>query len=365
MGSLGNTPRQQTVLKLAARKSFAFGLLFRQQEDLPIDLTGATIRFVLAEPDYRGGAVLLTRTAELIDAELGVAQVSLQAVDLNLVEDDYPFSVTIVSALGYSTLVLSGVVTISENADTGTSGTYTDIDPSTNFAVYIGNGNTLTISVERVDGMDVIVSEKLALAAAAAATAVAAAAAAEDASAVAEALLGLGIRSDRLALGQESVPREFATSLITMSSSNLRFSFFTARKSETITKIRTVSGAAAEATPTLCRVGLYEVSAAGDLTLVASTANTTSLWAAASTGYDTALSASYDVVAGVRYAVGLLCVTAASAPTAAGAVSGPSADVGRAPRISGVVGGQTNLPSTVLAASVTDSTNRPYAVLLP
>ena len=145
----------------------------------------------------------------------------------------------------------------------------------------------------------------------------------------------------------------------------MRLVYFTARKSETVSSLRTLSGTAAGATPTLCRVGLYGVAANGDLTLLASTANTTSLWSAATTRYDTALSASYAVTAGIRYAVGLLCVTGASLPTVYVNNGGAAAEVGLDPRLCGVVAGLTDLPSSVTAASVGDTAVRPYGVLLP
>lgn len=174
-------------------------------------------------------------------------------------------------------------------------------------------------------------------------------------------------RDNALTAGEALMPRDVASSAVTMSSGNLRLAYFTARKSEVVTTLRvTTNSTAAGATPTLVRYGLYTVAANGDITLVASTANDTTLFAAANTAYPKALSAAYTKRAGVRYAIGVLVVTGAAAPTIVGEnYGGSGADWALAPRLSGIVGGQADLPASVVAASVADTTARPQAILLP
>lgn len=158
MGALGNTPRSQTVLRLEARKSFAFGLQFKLKSDeTPIDLTGATVRLVLAKQPYAGGDVLFTKTATLLDAELGLAQFELQALDLDLAEGEYPFAVTLVSALGYSTPIMKGVFDVAENADPSTAGTYAGVNPTTNLAAYLEGGDLVSVEVASIDGLAAVV----------------------------------------------------------------------------------------------------------------------------------------------------------------------------------------------------------------
>jgi hypothetical protein len=130
---------------------------------------------------------------------------------------------------------------------------------------------------------------------------------------------------------------------------------------------------AAGATPTLIRAGLYTVAKSGDLTLVAAIASDTTLFASANSAYTRSLStggslpASYSIVAGTRYAIGLLCVTAATAPTVVGApISTAMVNEGaQTPRLCASVSSQTNLPTAITAASLNASSVRPYAVLLP
>lgn len=165
--------------------------------------------------------------------------------------------------------------------------------------------------------------------------------------------------------GETSMRRDDATSTaITLSTGVLRLRYFTARKTETITSVSMISGTAAGATPTLCRIGVYSVASDGALTLVASCANDTALFAGATTEYTRSLSASLSKVAGTRYAIGALVVTGASAPTCYGALV-PSAVSGVAPRISGLVSGQTDLPASVAAGSIGDSSHGPYVRLIP
>ena len=180
--------------------------------------------------------------------------------------------------------------------------------------------------------------------------------------------------ADQLTAGQGTLPRVLAQSAAAATGTNqtLRLTYFTAARSFVSTQVAVYSGGtAAAATPTLVRLGLYSVAANGDLTLVASTANDTALFAAAQTAYTKAWSASVQLVAGQRYARGDLVVTAATAPTYPGlSVHGGSATAtavaGAAPRLTGAVTGQADLPASVAAASVAATTNGMiYSVILP
>jgi hypothetical protein len=146
-----------------------------------------------------------------------------------------------------------------------------------------------------------------------------------------------------------------------MPNGSLRLTYFTAKKTETITKIRTRSGTTAGAGATLTRVGVYSVAGNGDLTLLASSsAATTNLWTGSLTSYSTALTSNFSKVRGTRYAVGALVVGATTSPTMVGIVCPDNTEWGLDPRIVGTVLSQTDLPSTVSAASVVDTPNTVY-----
>lgn len=161
--------------------------------------------------------------------------------------------------------------------------------------------------------------------------------------------------------GEETMFRQAAAVTAGTSSGRLNLTFFTARAATVATNVSiTTGGTAAAATPTLARIGLYLVNADNTLTLVASTANDTTLFAAAYTTYTKAFSATYTLVPGQRYAVGIIVVSAAALPTyiAGGPGAGPMSLV--APRVAGYLSGQTDLPATVPAA-LTGGSSMVYA----
>ena len=115
----------------------------------------------------------------------------------------------------------------------------------------------------------------------------------------------------------------------------------------------------------MARPRSWRTSTGGRRTLVGSTASDTALFAATTTEYTKSLSASFTKKRGTRYAVGVLVVTSATAPTLLGQNTIVSATAGRAPRLAGLVGSQSDLPSTVSVGSITDQGNQAYVELLP
>lgn len=181
-------------------------------------------------------------------------------------------------------------------------------------------------------------------------------------------------QGDALTLGVSTMPRGQAASGAsqTLSNQSLRLSYFTSTKSFTSTQVKFVSGAtAAAATPTLVRLALYSIAANGDATLVASTVSDTALFATINTSYTRSWSVPVALVAGQRYAVAGLCVTGAAAPSLAGQLffNGSGAggtEAGQvAPRLSGFVAGQADLPASFAAGSITDLGSRAYVAILP
>jgi hypothetical protein len=165
---------------------------------------------------------------------------------------------------------------------------------------------------------------------------------------------------------QPNLPRYSAFSLTgTMTDKLLRWGCFTAVRTATYSTVSVQTGAtAAGATPTLVRIGVWTADTSGALlSLVGSTPNTTTMLAATSTIYTTALSASVTLTQGSRYALGLLVVTAATAPAMvghnAGAGSLPYTSV---PVLGGSLSAQTDLPSS---AAANPSGVIPYIELRP
>lgn len=168
-----------------------------------------------------------------------------------------------------------------------------------------------------------------------------------------------------LTTGESTLPRHLIIGTAGSGNNNLRLTYFTAKKTETITQVRMTTGSTAAVGATLCRIGIYEEdSATGNLTLVASTANDTTLWASGSTAYTRNLSASLSKVRGRRYAVGLLVVGTSTAPTFAGHAALSSTEAGIAPRLGGLVGSQTDLPSSISSGSISAQSNLSYVALV-
>lgn len=158
--------------------------------------------------------------------------------------------------------------------------------------------------------------------------------------------------------GEIAVDRRIAAAAATTASGTLKLTYFTAKRSESITNLASMThGTAAAATPTLCRMGVYEVAANGDLTLVASCASDTSLYAATYTRYERVTLAPWAKVAGRRYAAGVLVVSSVAVCNFLGATVGSttvfSTSLGVAPRLSAQVTGLSDLPATIAAGSLT------------
>lgn len=161
-----------------------------------------------------------------------------------------------------------------------------------------------------------------------------------------------------------------STNITTGGSGRLHLTYFTARATQVITQTLTAtSTTAAAATPTLCRIGLYAIDGAKAGTLVASTANDTTLWSASFATYTRALTTGATVTAGQRYALGLLVVTAGALPTFYGNGATPQLGatfgVGASPRLSGFLASQTDLPASFTDAALTVNASPMYALLLP
>ena len=171
---------------------------------------------------------------------------------------------------------------------------------------------------------------------------------------------------DRPASGQENINRKIPISSITMTSQAFRLSFFTAYKTETVNNITVMtSSTGAGATPTVIRFGIYSVADNGDVTLIGSTPNDTTLLASTNTLYTKAFSAGVTLVAGTRYAIGAIVVTAAAAPTLVGVAQVGTQVEAILPRVCGQKTGQSDLPSSMTEANISASGNFVYALVTP
>ena len=164
------------------------------------------------------------------------------------------------------------------------------------------------------------------------------------------------------------LPRLWATGSPTLTSGSLILCFFTPLVTRTISQITMYTGGTTAASGlTLARMALYiynDTTATG--TLVAATANDTTLFIATNTGYTRSLStggglpSTYTLTAGVRYAFGLLCV-GTTMPQIISQASNGGFIYALVPRLSGQRTSQTDLPTSLTSVSTAGSV--PYARL--
>lgn len=142
------------------------------------------------------------------------------------------------------------------------------------------------------------------------------------------------------------------------------FTYFTPLRDLAVTKLAFCSTGTASVAPTLARFGLFTAAANDDLTLVARTASDTSIFTVGSTVYERALDAaggfvaSYPLLRGVRYAVGVLLV--GGTPGAIRMSTSFTAVSALAPRVSGTKGSLADLGNV---AGLGNSTSVPWARL--
>jgi hypothetical protein len=159
---------------------------------------------------------------------------------------------------------------------------------------------------------------------------------------------------NRITTRHDWYPRDRITGTLTPTTGQLFLSYFTAYNAGPFTKLGWIVSAAGSGL-TLVRLGLYTVAGNGDLTLVARTANDTTL---GTTGGEVTRSldttggfpASLSPVIGQRYAAANVSV--GTPATVLGASLGNGTVGAIAPRINGLFAGQADLPTTIPSGSV-------------
>ena len=135
-----------------------------------------------------------------------------------------------------------------------------------------------------------------------------------------------------------------------LAGSTLMLSYWTAVKTETINKVKTVTGAqnGGPTALTYANIGIYTIDVSGNLTLAASTGDLhASLWASTFTEYNTSLTSGFSKVAGTRYAMGLLAVGSVT-PTVYGQYVSFAGD---APIVAGTAS-ETTMPASLTSGSI-------------
>lgn len=163
--------------------------------------------------------------------------------------------------------------------------------------------------------------------------------------------------------GEEAYSRRHATQDCVLTSGTMLLTYFTARKTETITQVTLFTGSTAAAGLTLAQIAIYSVDGSGNLTEVVATASDTSLFNATNSSFTKALSSSFAKVAGTQYVCAVLAI-GTTVPSLVGSI-GFGALTSVAPRLCGAVPGQASLPSSTAAGNVVADTRMVESLLLP
>jgi hypothetical protein len=99
-------------------------------------------------------------------------------------------------------------------------------------------------------------------------------------------------------------------------------------------------------------MGIYSLAANGDATLVASSANDTTLFAGTFAWYQRNLTSTWNKVEGQRYAGATLVVSGATMPTMHGISNLQGTDITFLPFLSMSRTGQTDLPASILFSNM-------------
>lgn len=164
-------------------------------------------------------------------------------------------------------------------------------------------------------------------------------------------------------------PRRF-NSQVSLVSGVCWFHYFTPLVNKTVSSIMIVGGNPAASNATTIRFALYTVDENDSLTMVARTANQTSLFEFTNS-YNTGTfvegggyPASYNLVAGTRYAIGVIFVGSVAPGVYLAYNNPPVTLTSLAPRITAAIGAQTDLPATVDYTTFSNTTIGIWARLI-
>jgi hypothetical protein len=130
MTYLGNSPEEQTILRLQARKSFQLALWMEDKNGNPLDIASSTLRMVVRKKNFPSSTssdadnLIVNSTAEIVTPALGYARFNLQASELDEAPGEYAYSI-VLSEGGYTSTIVQGVLEIIQNTEfTSTTESY-------------------------------------------------------------------------------------------------------------------------------------------------------------------------------------------------------------------------------------------------
>lgn len=159
--ALGNTPRRETNIAVEANKSYSFGVWLKAADGTQVDMSSSVLRFVATESAYHSGAEVLNVEAIPMLEQPDMQQFEFQAEDLALTPGSYSYDITLYPPSGYSIPLLKGQMEIGANSDGDTSNVFSDVGTGTDVIVELNGKDVVEVTVERVDGLFMLVKELL------------------------------------------------------------------------------------------------------------------------------------------------------------------------------------------------------------
>ena len=128
MRVLSNIPSSETLLRLAARKSFSLEVKLRAVNGSILPIVESSAWLVVGKNSRLPSSTdsLFTLQPALINEDQGLLRFDFQASHLDLPAGEYPYEI-ILESLGYSTIAVQGVIDLQASVDyAAVNGSYTD-----------------------------------------------------------------------------------------------------------------------------------------------------------------------------------------------------------------------------------------------
>lgn len=117
MSVLTNSATTETLTLRAMRStSFSFLVKLVDSRKRPVDITGSVFRLVVDKGAFLQPSQLI-KAPTIVNANEGVLRFDLQAEDLNFPEAHYPYVITMLTPLNYSSVLVKGQLEIEQNPD--------------------------------------------------------------------------------------------------------------------------------------------------------------------------------------------------------------------------------------------------------
>jgi hypothetical protein len=151
MTLLSNAPTDVTVIEAEARKSFSFGLWFKNEARGPVDITGCSITMTIAKVDKYGAVTALASNAAYIAAPtLGYCTINFQADELAFKPGTYQHTVTL-RINGFSVVVMKGEFKLTQNTEfDSTNHDYITTNPALNLEIMLREKNNVHVDLSTV-----------------------------------------------------------------------------------------------------------------------------------------------------------------------------------------------------------------------